>query len=152
MIEFFFFVRLCNRGVFIRAYLIWLNYTERYLNRFFNLLLNEFLQHFAPEKHVFWIHVLSIQNSENILSGSCNKVEMWMCPLCNFNMFSMSDESHAYVYTTWKIVNEIGLTSKNILQIFFQDDVSFCSCHWQLFQEGFSERAKACEAASFKIW
>lgn len=43
-----------------------------------------------------------------------------MSPPYNFNMFLMSDESHAYAYATWKILNQLSLTSKICSRYYFK--------------------------------
>lgn len=78
-----------------------------------------------------------------------------MSPLYNFNMFSTSDKCHAFIYAMWKIVNKISLTLKIYSRYYFKLMPLFAAVTGSF---SFSrrkvalERAKACEAASFKIW
>lgn len=143
-------------GFAIEGFLSGLNLTElhwKISQPVLQLSLN-YLMHFCSilllRNILFWVNVLSTENSESFLS---NKGEIWMTPLYNFNMFSMSDKSHAYVYATWKIVNQISLTLKIYFRYYFKLMSLFSAVTDNFFKkESFFKREKDCEAASFKIW
>lgn len=141
-------------GFAIEGFLSGLNLTElhwKISQPVLQLSLN-YLMHFCSilllRNILFWVNVLSTENSESFLS---NKGEIWMTPLYNFNMFSMSDKSHAYVYATWKIVNQISLTLKIYFRYYFKLMSLFFSCHWQLFREGkFFQKRKGLWSSKFQ--